>query len=213
MKLDAKRIWIPKLGWVRSAFARSASARSRRSPQGGGGFVSLAVELEQMPRRCESQAAVGVDLGINRLATLFMLSTLSGVEKIEGPKPLRRELNGPAALRRAAAVGAIGGPSKHGSLNITECLQPRETSPVEVALQGLNFVSRTCHPEREADAFQEGTGECTGRSRRGTGPSAYARIMEITSGSTVFQQEARSNLQRFAVYAKAKPARGFRWGA
>ena len=125
-----------------------------------------------------------------------------------------RGVNGPAALRtRAAAVGAIGGPSKHGSLNITECLQPRETSPVEVALQGLNFVSRTCHLEREADASQEGTGERTGRSRRGTGPSAYARIMEITSGSTVFQQEARSNLQRLAVYAKAKPARGFRWGA
>ena len=125
-----------------------------------------------------------------------------------------RGVNGPAALRtKAATVGAIGGPSKHGSLNITECLQPRETSPVEVALQGLNFVSRTCHPEREADASQEGTGERTGRSRRGTGPSAYARIMEITSGSTVFQQEARSNLQRFAVYAKAKPARGFRWGA
>ena len=126
-----------------------------------------------------------------------------------------RGVNGPAALRtqKAAAVGATGGPSKHGSLNITECLQPRKTSPVEVALQGLNFVSRTCHPEREADVSQEGTGECTGRSRRGTGPSTYARIMEITSGSTVFQQEARSNLQRLAVYAKAKPARGFRWGA
>ena len=124
-----------------------------------------------------------------------------------------RGVNGPAALRMTAAVGAIGGSSKHGSLNIMECLQPRETSPVEVALQGLNFVSRTCHRVREADASQEGTGECTGRSRRGTGPSAYARIMEITSGSTVFQQEARSNLQRFAVYAKAKPARGFRWGA
>ncbi len=59
-------------------------------------FVSLAVELEQMPRRCESQAAVGVDLGINRLATL---STLSGAEKIEGPKPLRRELK---KLRRSS---------------------------------------------------------------------------------------------------------------
>ncbi len=58
--------------------------------------MSLAVELEQMPRRCESQAAVGVDLGINRLATL---STLSGAEKIEGPKPLRRELK---KLRRSS---------------------------------------------------------------------------------------------------------------
>ena len=42
-----------------------------------------------------------------------------------------RGVNGPAAVRTnsAAAVGAIGGSSKHGSLNITECLQPRECEP------------------------------------------------------------------------------------
>jgi len=44
------------------------------------------------------------------------------------PGPLRG-VNGPAALNLALAVGAIGGSSKHGSLNIKECLQPREDQP------------------------------------------------------------------------------------
>ena len=72
-----------------SASARSAAARPRRSPQGEGGFVSLTVELEDKPERCENQAAVGVDLGVRRLASL---ATLWGEETFEGPKPLRREL-------------------------------------------------------------------------------------------------------------------------
>ena len=99
VKLDAKRIWIPKLGWVRMREelrfrGRLVSATVSRTADKW--FVSLAVELEEMPQRCESQAAVGVDLGVNRLATL---SSLSGVEKIEGPKPLRRELK---KLRRCS---------------------------------------------------------------------------------------------------------------
>ncbi len=49
-----------------------------------------------------------------------------------------RGVNGPAALwRTATAVGAIGGPSKRGSLNIKEWLQPRKRTPVEIALQGM----------------------------------------------------------------------------
>ncbi len=99
VKLDGKRIWIPKLGWVRMREelrfrGRLVSATVSRTADKW--FVSLAVELEQMPQRCESQAAVGVDLGVNRLATL---SSLSSVEKIEGPKPLRRELK---KLRRSS---------------------------------------------------------------------------------------------------------------
>ena len=37
-------------------------------------FVSLTVELEDEPERCESQAAVGVDLGVRRLASMATLS-------------------------------------------------------------------------------------------------------------------------------------------
>ncbi len=76
---------------------------------------------------------------------------------------------------------------------------PRRLALLKLHGRDYFFVSQTCHPGREADASQEETGKCTGRSRRGRGPSAHARIMEITSGSTVFQQEARSNWQRFVV--------------
>ena len=99
VKLDGKRIWIPKLGWVRMREElrfRGSVVSAVVSRTADKWFVSLAVELEKMPQRCKSQAAVGVDLGINRLATL---STLSGAEKIEGPKPLRRELKN---LRRSS---------------------------------------------------------------------------------------------------------------
>jgi len=47
-----------------------------------------------------------------------------------------RGVNGPAALcEYRAAVGATGGSSKCGSLNVMEWLQPREAFAVEVALQ------------------------------------------------------------------------------
>ena len=57
-------------------------------------FVSLSVELEEMPQRCESQAAVGVDLGVNRLATL------SNGETFEGPRPLKGSSRELKKLRR-----------------------------------------------------------------------------------------------------------------
>jgi len=53
---------------------------------------------------------------------------------------------------------------------------------------GEEFASRTSHSCREAEVYREETGRSTGRSRRGTGPSTYARIAEITSGATNFQQ-------------------------
>ncbi len=96
VKLEGKRIHIPKLGWVRMREehrfqGKLVSATVSRTADKW--FVSLAVELEDTPQRCESQAAVGVDLGVNRLATL------SNGERIEGPKPLRRELK---KLRRCS---------------------------------------------------------------------------------------------------------------
>ena len=80
-----------------------------------------------------------------------------------------------------------------------ECLQPREVHSCEVAKHGIYFASRTIHLYREADVSQEETGRSTEQSRRGMGPSTYARIMEITSGSTDSQPGTRSNLQRLVV--------------
>ena len=60
--------------------------------------------------------------------------------------------------------------------------------PLVKSHAGIFFTSRTRHLEREADANREETGKCTGRSWRGKGPSTYARVVEITSGTTNFQQ-------------------------
>ncbi len=87
VKLDAKRIWIPKLGWVRMREElrfRGSVVSAVVSRTADKWFVSLAVELEKMPQRCKSQAAVGVDLGINRLATL---STCLARRKSKGRSP------------------------------------------------------------------------------------------------------------------------------
>ena len=59
-----------------------------------------------------------------------------------------------------------------------ECLQPREVHSCEVAKHGIYFASRTIRLYREADVSQEETGRSTEQSRRGMGPSTYARIME-----------------------------------
>ena len=90
LKFEGKRIWIPNLGWVRMRESvrfrgRVVSATFRRVADKW--FVSVVVEFEEEPTRCESQACVGVDLGVNRLASL------SNGETVEGSKPLRRYLS------------------------------------------------------------------------------------------------------------------------
>ncbi len=51
-----------------------------------------------------------------------------------------------------------------------------------------NFACRTRLPWREAGALEVGMGTCTRETRRGMGPSAYARIAEIMSGRAIPQQ-------------------------
>jgi putative transposase len=86
--IDGKRIRIPKLGWVRmrevlrfTGHIMSASI-SRTADHW---YASITVDIPELPLElAENQGAVGVDLGISRLATL------STGETIEGPKALRR---------------------------------------------------------------------------------------------------------------------------
>jgi putative transposase len=89
IEVSGKRIRIPRLGWVRMREevrfrGKVVSATVRRIADRW--FVSVHVELEEAPVRCESQASVGVDLGVNRLATLSNGATF------EGAKPLRQQL-------------------------------------------------------------------------------------------------------------------------
>jgi len=89
LQVNGKGIRIPRLGWVRTREevrfrGKVVSATVRRIADRW--FVSVQVELEEAPLPCESQAGIGVDLGVNRLATL------SNGRTFEGPKPLGKEL-------------------------------------------------------------------------------------------------------------------------
>ncbi len=93
----------------------------------------------------------------------------------------------PVRVNRTA-VGATGGSSKCGRLNVMEWLQPRENRAVEVALQRLFLARQTCLVLGEADALREEASKCTAGVSRGKGPSTYTRIAEIMLGRAYFQQ-------------------------
>lgn len=110
IQVSGKRIRIPRLGWVRMREevrfrGRVVSATVRRIADRW--FVSVQVELEEAPVPCESQAGVGVDLGVNRLATL------SNGETFEGPKPLRQELRKLRRLSRRLSRKRKGSNNRH----------------------------------------------------------------------------------------------------
>jgi putative transposase len=104
-EVRGKRLRIPRLGWVRMREALrftgvlQSAVVSRIANRW---FVSVAVRLEESPRTCESQACVGVDLGV------LSLATLSTGEKIEGPRPLRKLLKKLRRLSRGFSRSVKG---------------------------------------------------------------------------------------------------------
>lgn len=72
-RLDGKKIWVPKLGWVKMREVLRLSGKimsavvSRTADQW---FVSIAVDTEVTPQPPKTKGAIGVDLGISALATM-----------------------------------------------------------------------------------------------------------------------------------------------
>jgi len=100
IKLDGRRIKLPKLGWVKMREALRFSGKvisATISRVANKWFVSLNIQLEHSPKTCESQASVGVDLGIKALATL------SNGEAFEAPKPLKKFIKKLKRLQRSLA--------------------------------------------------------------------------------------------------------------
>ncbi len=113
--IDASRIRIPHLGWVRMRESLRFTGKvmsATVSRVADRWFVSITVETESAPMtQAENQGAVGVDLGVSALATL------STGEVITGPKAhkallkrlqrlsrsLSRKVKGSANRRRARA--------------------------------------------------------------------------------------------------------------
>lgn len=97
IKLQGTRVFIPNLGWVKMREALRFSGKvlcATVSRVAHKWFISFNVSLNQLPTPCKSQASVGVDLGINKLATL------SNGEVVAGEKPLKGLLKKLSRLQR-----------------------------------------------------------------------------------------------------------------
>lgn len=91
LTFDGKRVKLPKLGWVRTRQEIRFPGRIlsvRFSKRAGYWHISIQVEVDECrwsyPYRCETQATVGVDLGVVDLAVL------STGERIVAPRALRK---------------------------------------------------------------------------------------------------------------------------
>lgn len=95
-RVDGLRIRLPVIGWVRLAeqlrfVGRIMSATVSRTANRW--FISIQVDVGDYERLRVADGVIGIDLGLNSLATL------STGEKIEGPRSLKSNLN---RLRRAS---------------------------------------------------------------------------------------------------------------
>ncbi|RYH25720.1 MAG: transposase, partial [Alcaligenaceae bacterium] len=109
---DGSRLRIPNLGWVRMReplrFAgRLVSATISRTA--GGWYAAVAVDTQDNVLRSESQAEVGVDLGVKAFAVL------STGEVIEGPKALRAMLYRLRGLSKAHSRKKLGSANRKKS--------------------------------------------------------------------------------------------------
>jgi len=90
LKVDAMRLSIPRLGWVKMREELRFTGKvlgATVSREADRWFVSLQVDVgDHYTRTRTGDGIVGVDLGVTTLATL------STGEKIESPKPLKRLL-------------------------------------------------------------------------------------------------------------------------
>ncbi len=87
--IKGKKIRIPRIGWVKMAQHLRFEGRQKHvviSRDGEHWYASVSVELDESweyKHRCESQAVVGIDLGIKSLA---VLSDEEEVETVENPR-------------------------------------------------------------------------------------------------------------------------------
>ena len=105
-----------------------------------------------------------------------------------GNRPGSRGVNRLAARRLwAPRSGQPGGRASVGARRNRMTAASIYGSPPKL-LCGGKSARRTRFPWGEADVFREETEKSSRRAWRGRGPSAYARIAEITSGRAISQQ-------------------------
>jgi putative transposase len=98
--LDNKRVHLPKIGWIhlREQLRFNGKIMSAVvSRTANRWFVSLAVQVNQLPYERTNHGTVGIDLGIKHAATL------STGEVFDSPKPLKNRLRQLRRLQRQLA--------------------------------------------------------------------------------------------------------------
>lgn len=86
---DGQRIRLPKIGWVRLREVVRFSGKplsATLSREADRWLIAIPVAIDRPDPVCESQATVGIDLGVSTALTL------STGEKIDSPKPLKKYL-------------------------------------------------------------------------------------------------------------------------
>jgi len=141
-RVDGKKIRLPKLGWVRMReslrFAgKILSATIFRIAVRW--FVSINVQLESFPNRCESQTSVGIDLGVKALATL------STGEQIEGPKSLKKYLKKLKRLQQSLSRKQKGSKNRTKARNKIARLHYRIACIRKDALHKLTTMVTGCY--------------------------------------------------------------------
>ena len=135
LALDGCRIRIPLLGWVRMREPlrfNGAIKTATVSRQAHTWHIALTVETDDLPARSESQAAVGVDVGLHHLAVFS-----DERPPVEGPKALGLLLQRLRRLSRAHSRKVKGSANRKKSAQRLARLHWRITNLRNNALHQL----------------------------------------------------------------------------
>lgn len=131
---EGAKIRLPKIGWVRMRETLRFDGQplsATLSREADRWFISIPVEINQPEPVCESQAAVGVDLGVSTAVTL------SNGEKIDSPKPLKK------ALRRLKRLSRQHSRKQEGSNNRRKSARKLAKLHARIAHVRQDFLHKT----------------------------------------------------------------------
>ena len=104
ISLDGVRHKLPFIGWVKTfeELPKCTVKKITISRQAGDWYLSFSIELPDLPSTPKTMDVIGVDLGVNALATL------STGETFPNPKPLRKAKKKLARLQRDVSRKVYG---------------------------------------------------------------------------------------------------------
>lgn len=110
VQIEKKQIKIPNLGWVRlMEYLRFEGKITgvTLSRSANYWFISVSVETSSIPKPCENQASIGVDLGVKTFATL------SNGQSFPSNNPLKKKLKRLKRLQRSLSRKTVGSKNRN----------------------------------------------------------------------------------------------------